>query len=184
MYVQGEMVENAHVLRGILNHERADTPGYETTPVGITIHRRVYVFSHTLGITGICDLLEEAPTADGSGRVQAGSQGQMEQRSGSTLCAGALSGGDDRQVHSPTGRSSTSAAVAGSRSTSTIRCAVRRAASSAKCNAPWPKVVIPPHTEHRARCRGCSLVDICLPVETGLMVNSDRVNDPPSTSEH
>ncbi|NJN82978.1 MAG: CRISPR-associated protein Cas4 [Caldilineaceae bacterium] len=64
IYVQGQMVENVHVLRGNLNHERADTPGYETTSDGVIVHRRVYVYSHTLDITGICDLLEEH--ADGS----------------------------------------------------------------------------------------------------------------------
>jgi CRISPR/Cas system-associated exonuclease Cas4 (RecB family) len=25
---------------------------------------------------------------------------------------------------------------------------------------------IPAHTDHRERCRGCSLIDVCLPVET------------------
>ena len=30
--------------------------------------------------------------------------------------------------------------------------------------------VIPPHTDKRARCRGCSLSDICLPEETEELV--------------
>ncbi len=59
MYAQATMVENAHVLRGVLNHERAHTPGYETPSPGITVHRRLAVYSDSLRITGLCDLVEE-----------------------------------------------------------------------------------------------------------------------------
>ncbi|NJN82977.1 MAG: hypothetical protein HC802_12325 [Caldilineaceae bacterium] len=33
--------------------------------------------------------------------------------------------------------------------------------------------VILPHTEQRARCRGCSLIDICLPTETEQLVTGE-----------
>ena len=61
MYAQSEMEVNAHVLRGIQNHERAHTPGYESQNDGVRVHRRVYVYSQRWQITGYCDLLEEHP---------------------------------------------------------------------------------------------------------------------------
>ena len=63
MYVEAEMIENAHVLRGKINHENVNEPGYATAG-GVISHRRVYVYSHTLGISGICDLVEETPAGD------------------------------------------------------------------------------------------------------------------------
>ena len=36
IYVQGQMVENAHVLRGNLNHANVDRPGYATTDDAVT----------------------------------------------------------------------------------------------------------------------------------------------------
>jgi CRISPR-associated exonuclease Cas4 len=33
---------------------------------------------------------------------------------------------------------------------------------------------IPPHTDQPARCKGCSLVDICLPSEIRLLQSLDR----------
>ena len=172
------MVENAHVLRGILNHERADTPGYETTPAGVTIHRRVYVFSHTLGITGICDLLEEhtdgrlVPVEYKQGRQGKWSNDQAQ------LCAQALC------LEEMTGKAIPRGAIFyfGSRRRvevdfdDPLRRQTRRFIS--EMQRALAEGLIPPHTEHRARCRGCSLVDICLPVETELMVNGERVDDP------
>ena len=91
MYVQAEMAENVHVLRGMINHEHVNEPGYQTQPSGVVAHRRVHVYSYTLGISGICDLVEES--ADGTltpGRVQAGAAGQVDQRPGPALRAQAL----------------------------------------------------------------------------------------------
>ena len=61
MYVQAEMIENAHVLRGVINHENVNAPGYATDTEGVVLRRRVYVYSHMLGVSGICDLVEEHP---------------------------------------------------------------------------------------------------------------------------
>jgi CRISPR-associated exonuclease Cas4 len=166
MYVQGEMKENAHVLRGVINHERAHTPGYETIPAGVTIHRRVYVYSHTLGITGYTDLLEEQ--ADGRLVPVEYKQGQQGKWSNdeAQLCAQALC------LEEMTGKSITEGAIFyfGSRRrvtvtfTESLRAQTRQYIQQMQ----WALAHdhIPTHTDHRERCRGCSLIDVCLPIET------------------
>lgn len=166
MYVQAEMVENVHVLRGVLNHERADTPGYEAGPAGVTVHRRVYVFSHRLGITGFCDLLEE----DGEGNLSPVEykQGKMGQwhNDQAQLCAQALC------LEEMTGRSIQRGAIFyfGSRRRVEVDFSpALRQETEALIEAMQRLLAletIPPHTDVRQRCRGCSLIDLCLPDET------------------
>jgi CRISPR-associated protein Cas4 len=171
MYVQGEMVENAHVLRSVLNHEHAHTPGYETVPSGVTVHRRVAVYSHTLGITGYTDLLEEQ--ADGRlvpVEYKQGRQGQwhndeaqlcvqalcLEEMTGKVIDAGALFYfGSRRRIEV--------------RFTSELRALTRTLID--EMGRVLASERIPPHTQHRQRCRGCSLYDICLPKETERLQN-------------
>lgn len=163
------MVENVHVLRGNLNHERADTPGYETLPDGVTVHRRVYVVSHTLAITGICDLLEEYA----NGRLvpveyKQGKRGKWTndeaQLCAQALCLEEMAGkqiekggifyfGSRRRVEVTFGAQLRSM-------TSQLIRQMHYALADGK---------IPPHTEQRQRCRGCSLYDICLPKETDAL---------------
>lgn len=166
MYVQGEMVENVHVLRGVINHEHAHTPGYETAPTGVTVHRRVYVYSHMLGITGYTDLLEEhddgrlAPVEYKQGR-----QGKWHNDE-AQLCAQALC------LEEMTGKTITHGAIFyfGSRRrvevtfTPALRTLTTQIIKAMQTAVALGE--IPLHTEHRQRCRGCSLYDICLPEES------------------
>lgn len=182
MYVQGQMAENVHVLRGNLHHQRVDTPGYETdrrasekvsaedsersdSENGVLVHRRVYVVSHRLGITGICDLVEEY--ADGTlvpVEYKQGRRGKwMNDRA--QLCAQALC------LEEMTGRRVERGQIFyfGSRRrtdvefTSQLRATTEQLLQEMKFALAEGE--IPPHTEQRQRCRGCSLIDICLPEE-------------------
>ncbi len=166
MYVQAEMVENVHVLRGVLNHERADTPGYEAGAAGVTVHRRVYVYSHRLSITGFCDLLEE----DEAGALfpveyKQGRQGQWHNDQ-AQLCAQALC------LEEMTGRSIQQGAIFyfGSRRRVEVDFSpALRQETEALVDAMQRLLaleILPPHTQVRQRCRGCSLIDVCLPDET------------------
>lgn len=174
MYVQGEMKENAHVLRGVINHERAHTPGYETIPTGVTIHRRVYVYSHTLGITGYTDLLEEH--ADGHLVPVEYKQGQQGKWSNdeAQLCAQALC------LEEMTGKVITAGALFyfGSRRRVTVAFtdALRAQTRSYIQQMQWTLAhdVLPAHTDHRERCRGCSLIEVCLPTETAALQNESK----------
>ena len=151
MYVQGEMKENAHVLRGVINHERAHTPGYETIPTGVTIHRRVYVYSHTLGITGYTDLLEE----HGDDEAQLCAQALcLEEMTGKPIAAGAIFYFGSRR-----------------RVTVDFTVALRDQTRHYIQQMQWTlaHAQLPAHTDQPQRCNGCSLVDLCLPKETAQL---------------
>lgn len=165
IYVQGQMVENAHVLRGTLNHEQVDRPGYATTPDDRTIHRRVQVVSHRLGINGICDLVEE--DADGGlypVEYKQGQQGKWRNDE-AQLCAQALC------LEEMTGQPISVGAIFyfGSRRrvevpfTPDLR--QHTATLIRQMQLALAEGLLPPHTQQRARCRGCSLIDVCLPKE-------------------
>jgi len=169
MYVQGEMKENAHVLRGVINHARAHTPGYETIPTGVTIHRRVYVYSHTLGISGYTDLLEEH--ADGQlvpVEYKQGQQGKW-QNDEAQLCAQALC------LEEMTGNPIREGAIFyfGSRRRVTVAFAASLRDQTRRYiqQLQWTLAhdQIPAHTDQPQRCNGCSLYEVCLPKETAQL---------------
>jgi CRISPR-associated exonuclease Cas4 len=56
--VQGEFLENAHVVEGIARHERSDS-GRTTSEEGIVTRRRVWVWSERLRLSGFADVVEE-----------------------------------------------------------------------------------------------------------------------------
>jgi CRISPR-associated exonuclease Cas4 len=163
------MVENAHVTRGIFNHEHAHTPGCETTAASVVVHRRVTVYSDTSRLSGQCDLIEEH--ADGRlvpVEYKQGRRGQwnndqaqlcaqalcLEEMTGKTLADGALFYfGSRRRLEVPFTAELRAATLA-------LIAAMHRAVAEG---------MIPPHTTLRSRCRGCSLAGICLPDETARL---------------
>jgi CRISPR-associated exonuclease Cas4 len=173
MYVEGEMVENVHVLRGKLQHETIDTPGYQSTDQDVVAHRRVHVYSRQLGITGICDLVEEH--ADGRltpVEYKQGRQGKWD-NDRAQLCAQALC---LEEMADPPGSRLIDHGYLwyfGSRRrvrvefTAELRSYTRHLVRAMQQTVALG--TIPPHTAQRARCNGCSLVDICLPEETQLL---------------
>lgn len=171
MYVEAEMAENAHVLRGIVNHEHVNEPGSTTQSSGVVAHRRVHVYSHTLGISGICDLVEEAP--DGTLAPVEYKQGQQGRwvNDQAQLCAQALC------LEEMTGKRIERGAIFyfGSRRRQEVLFTPElRQETEATIRAMQHVValgVIPAHTAQRARCKGCSLIDICLPEETLVLMN-------------
>ncbi|MCB0111509.1 MAG: CRISPR-associated protein Cas4 [Caldilineaceae bacterium] len=168
IYVQGEMRENVHVLRGNLNHERVDTPGYATEK-SVTQKRRVYVVSHSLRITGICDLLEVH--SDGTLVPVEYKQGQRAKwiNDQAQLCAQALC------LEEMTGKTVTEGAIFyfGSRRRLAVPFTPElRQTTEALITAMHHALAaghLPAHTTERQRCNGCSLIDLCLPEEITLL---------------
>ena len=174
MYAQGEMEENAHVLRGVFNHERAHTPGYETADDDIIIHRRVYVYSDRLEITGYCDLLEEHP--DGTlvpVEYKQGRQGKWSNDE-AQLCAQALC------LEEMTGKTIERGAIFyfGSRRRVAVDLSPKLRRQTEEYATAMRQTValgeIPPHTDKRSRCRGCSLIDVCLPKEWETLTKESK----------
>lgn len=172
MFVEGEMEQNAYVLEGTLQHERAHAAGYETAD-DRTIQRRVYVYSDRLKLAGFTDLLEErggvlTPVEYKHGKlgkwlndhVQLCAQALcLEERTGRSIPAGEIFyfGGRHRMrvELTPELRTRTEAAVW--RAFALLAADLR-----------------PPATTVKARCHDCSLQPICLPEEVAILQGASR----------
>jgi len=169
MYVQGEMIENVHVTRGIVHHEHAHTEGYGATGSGVIARRSVHVFSTALGISGICDVVEEA--ADGALTPVEYKQGQRGRWSNdyAQLCAQALC------LEEMTGKTISEGAIFyfGSRRRVTVAFteALREQTRRYIQQMQWTLAHgnTPAHTDQRQRCNGCSLYEVCLPKEMDIL---------------
>lgn len=53
-----EFLDNAHVVEGNLRHQRSDS-GRATNENGVKVHRRVWVWSDRLRLSGFADVVEE-----------------------------------------------------------------------------------------------------------------------------
>jgi CRISPR-associated exonuclease Cas4 len=174
MYVEAEMAENVHVLRGVLNHEHVNEPGFQAQGAGVVAHRRVHVYSHTLGISGICDLVEEA--ADGTLAPVEYKQGQQGKWTNdqAQLCAQALCLEEMTSKAVPRG----AIFYFGSRRREEVPFTPDLRRQTEEIIRAMQYVValgvIPPHTQQRARCRGCSLHDVCLPQETEVLSGAEQ----------
>lgn len=60
IYQDNEFLENAHTMRGQAVHGKADDPGFDT-PEGCRSERSLPVWSNTLGLVGKCDVVEFYP---------------------------------------------------------------------------------------------------------------------------
>jgi len=167
MFVHGEMTVNAPVLEGIQQHERAHGGGVERDGA-TTIHRSVYVWSDQLRVVGFADVVEERegefmPVEYKRGRkgrwlndrVQLCAQAMcLEERTGRAIQEGEIFYWRSRRrvtvEFTPELRARTEAAVA-------------RAFELLEAGQ------IPPPIEQRAKCRDCSLEEICLPREVLLL---------------
>jgi CRISPR-associated exonuclease Cas4 len=54
----GEFLDNAHVVEGTMRHKRSDS-GLTTNEDGVTVRRRVWVWSERLRLSGFADVVEE-----------------------------------------------------------------------------------------------------------------------------
>ncbi|MCX6040784.1 MAG: CRISPR-associated protein Cas4 [Caldilinea sp.] len=165
-YVEGEKQENEHTVQGVLNHERVHTIGQERSEPGVLLRRSVHVYSSRLGLSGICDLVEER---------EGGALTPVEYKQGkrgrwrndhAQLCAQALCLEEMTGCRIEQGflfyfseRRREEVAFTAELRAFTVELVQRIRDTLARGERP-------PHTEQPARCKGCSLYDICLPVES------------------
>jgi CRISPR-associated exonuclease Cas4 len=171
MYVQSEMTVNAPVLEGIQQHERVHTSGVERDGDTV-IHRRVYLWSDELRVCGFADLVEEHDGEMMPVEYKHGKMGRwlndhvqlcaqaicLEERTGETVERG--------QIFYWRSRRRVTVEITPDLRECTEQ-AVRRAFELLE------KGQIPPPLDQRAKCRDCSLEEICLPREV-QMLNVDR----------
>jgi CRISPR-associated exonuclease Cas4 len=168
MYVHGEMAINAPVLEGIQQHEKAHGGASEREGDTI-IHRRVYLWSDRLRISGFADVVEEragelTPVEYKRGRKGRWVNDQIQ------LCAQAMCLEERTQKSVARGaifywRSRRRVAVEltpalRTRTEETIDRAFRLLEIGQ----------IPPPLDHRAKCHDCSLEEICMPGEVLMLL--------------
>jgi len=167
MYVHGEMTINAPVLEGIQQHERAHSDGLERDGE-ITIHRRVRLWSDELQITGFADLVEEQGDELRPVEYKHGRKGRWI-NDHIQLCAQAIC------LEERTGRTVRQGQIFYWRSRRrvtvefTAKLREQTKAAIARAFALLEKGQMPPPIENRAKCRDCSLEEICLPREVLLL---------------
>jgi CRISPR-associated exonuclease Cas4 len=171
MYVHGEMIVNAPVLEGIQQHERAHAGGVERDGETIT-HRRVYLWSDELRISGFADLVEEVageltPVEYKRGRMGRWLNDHVQ------LCAQAIC------LEERTGRMIEQGQIFYWRSRRRVTVEIspelrqRTKAAVARAFELLEQGRMPPPLDRRAKCRDCSLESICLPREV-LLLSRER----------
>ena len=70
IHIEGQWAENALTAEGRLLHRRADEPFITEKRGDVLIARAVPVASPTLGLTGICDVVEFTAVPEGEDGVQ------------------------------------------------------------------------------------------------------------------
>lgn len=163
MFVEGEIAVNAPMLEGIYRHERTHESGSEQRG-DLTTYRQVYVWSDRLRLVGLADCIEHEagqlqPVEHKRGKmsrwlndhVQLCAQAIcLEERTGQPIESGHIFYWGNRrreQINlTPELRAQTEVAV-------------QRAFTLLEAGK------LPPPTQHRAKCRDCSLEPICLPEE-------------------
>lgn len=178
IHVEQQWQENVLTVEGKLMHERVDDPFLVESRKGVIVARAVPVASPTLGLSGVCDVVEFAPAAEGvqlpgkDGMYQVtpveykrGKQKQ-EPSDEAQLCAQALCLEEMLATSIPTGYlfyGQTRRRVAVPL-TDALREQVRKAA--AEMHAYLARGYTPRVKPFKG-CRACSLADVCLPKVQG-----------------
>lgn len=163
MYVQGEMIVNAPVLEGTLQHERVHTSG--TAQEGDVVrYRRVRLWSDRLRLTGFADLIEEHDGVLVPVEYKRGKKGRWY-NDHLQLCAQALCLEERTGRHIPLGyifywRSRRRVEVP---IDADLR--VQTEATLQEMRELLAKETIPTPEQPYPKCRQCSLEPICLPRE-------------------
>lgn len=178
IHVEGFFESNVETVRGDLAHEAVDAAGRAADRRGGRAWHSLPVFSNTLGIHGVCDVVELRPTGPvpvehksgryqqhGPADLQVGAQAMcLEEMFGSSVRRGVVFAGRDRRRYDVT-------------IDDPLRARVREAVQGVR--ALIDSLDVPPPVMD-ARCRRCSLREGCMPegtspgVEAGLFEPHDE----------
>lgn len=64
IHIEQQWEENYRTIDGEIFHDNAHDDTYRETRNGVLIRRGLHVFSHTLGMRGICDVVEFSPSTE------------------------------------------------------------------------------------------------------------------------
>ena len=169
LFVEHTFLDNEHTVEGSLQHSRADSEETSTRDGALQL-RSVYLYSHTYGLTGRADVVEEKggllyPVEHKKGRRGKWANDEL-QLCAQALCLEEMQG---REVpkgylfYAATGRRKEVRFTDALRQQTidTINAVRQLIASSRR-----------PPNPYTPRCKGCSLHDICLPKETAQLQTS------------
>ena len=174
IHIERQWQENALTAQGRIMHRRADDPFFTEKRGDVIIGRSVPVSSPSLGLSGVCDVVEFTLSSDGvtlPGREGLYQPAPVEYKRGkekhnrsdeAQLCAQAICLEEMLAVSIPVGylfygRTRRRVAIELS---ADLRDTVRRAASEMH---EYYRRGYTPRVKPSLACRSCSLADICLP---------------------
>lgn len=175
IHVERQWQDNVLTVEGHLMHKRVDDPFFTEARMGVIIARAVPVASYTLGLSGVCDVVEFSESPDGvqlAGRNGLFRPAPVEYKRGkpklepsdeAQLCAQAICLEEMLAVTIPTGylyygQTRHRLAVP---LTVELRSLVQ---SMAEEMHGYFKRGYTPRVKPFKGCRSCSLADVCLPV--------------------
>ena len=165
IYGEGSFLSNEHTLRGDLNHEHADLPGFEHR-AGWKLLRALPVWSDHLGLNGKADIVEvresgghiaEARPVEYKSGTKSKWLNDPVQLSAQALCLEAMLGiavGEGMIFHAKSRQRTRVDFDSGLRE-ETLE-------ANRQLHVLLETGIVPP-AEQKPQCEGCSLHDICLP---------------------
>jgi len=166
IHLEQAFAENVHTLRGQAVHAAVDTPGFETR-AGVRMERALPVFHDGLGLIGKADVVEFG--ADGAPYPVEYKHGTRHKAPAIALCDDVQLAAQALCLESMSGHAVPEGALFYARSkrrrvvpiTPELRSMV--AVTTAAIRDMLASTRLPPPTSDTARCRECSLKDICQP---------------------
>lgn len=183
IHLEQAFAENVHTLRGQAEHARVDDPGFETR-AGCKLERALPLWSERLSLIGKADMVEFQ--ADGSpypveykhGRMTRDATRQHHddlQLAAQAMCLEEMTG-------HPVLEGAIFQASSKRRRVVTITPALREAVEEvlAEIRAMLTTARMPPPLVADARCKECSLIDLCQPQALGALrqIPRDTLFDP------
>ncbi|MBI5784731.1 MAG: CRISPR-associated protein Cas4 [Rhodocyclales bacterium] len=174
IHAEQAFVENIHTLRGQAVHARVDEPGVEAGYEGRRIVRTMPLWCDRLGLVGKADVVEFL--ADGTPYPVEYKHGKKREKlhddlqlAAQAMCLEEMTGRSVPlgAIYHATSRRRREVAIS-----STLRAAVEETVKAIR--GVLPRLTLPPPAND-ARCRGCSLVDLCQPAALAQKERQARV---------
>ncbi|MEN9357182.1 MAG: hypothetical protein RL695_1353 [Pseudomonadota bacterium] len=161
IHMEQSFNENHHTLHGRALHATVDTPGYEIR-AGIRAERALPIWSDTLGLVGRADIVEFQ--ADGTPYPVEYKHGPKRQRTHDDLQLAAQALCLEEMTGKPVPKGAIFHASSKRRREVLIDAALKTALATtlAAIRDCLDAGQLPPPI-HDARCRGCSLIELCQP---------------------
>ncbi len=170
--IDGCWGENVHTVIGDLAHEHADLPGYELAK-GVKLLRALPVFSDRLGLSGICDIVEQNAANELSPVEYKKGPRRKFINDDAQLCAQALC------LEEMFGKAVPRGAVfhAANKRRRSVEFTLQLRAATEEAIAALHLLVEAgniPQAIYKPACEGCSLYEICLPKLTSRPSGLER----------